>query len=70
MAYTANDPCPTQSFLYLREEEKVGGGKKEKKKKEGEGGGEKVSLKTHATARGMGKNWFKKEDPFNLKWVG
>ena len=54
MAYTAKDPCPPQHFMYLTEtkswkwEEGRGGEKG--------GGGEKVSLKTHATARGVGKN--------------
>ena len=57
MAYTAKDPRPPPPwhFLYLTEttswkwEEEGGGG-------EGEEGGEKVSLKTHATAKGVGKN--------------
>ena len=54
MAYTAKDPCPPPTaFLYLREtkswwcEEKGG---------EGRGGEEKVSMLTHATVRGVGKN--------------
>ena len=51
MAYTAKDPHPPWCFLYLREtswrcEEREGG----------EGEEEKVSLLTHVTARGMGKN--------------
>ena len=53
MAYTAKDPHPTQRFLYLTETKiwkwEEGDGEEEE-------GGEKVSLKTHATARGMGKN--------------
>ena len=40
---TAKDPRPPWHFLYLREE-----GEEEE--------GKKVSLKTHATTRGMGKN--------------
>ena len=48
MAYIAKDPRPPWHFLYLRET---------KSERSGEGeDGEKVSLKTHATARGMGKN--------------
>ena len=50
MAYTAKDPCPpTWRFMYLTETKSW--------KWEGEGGegGEKVSLMTHASARGMGK---------------
>ena len=43
MAYTAKDPW---RFLFLRET---------KSWRCEEGGGEKVSLKTHATARGVGK---------------
>ena len=43
------DPCPPWCFLYLRETKGWWCG-------EGEGEeGEKVSLLTHATARGMGK---------------
>ena len=53
MAYTAKDPCSPQHFLYLRETTSW-------RWEEGEGGGgKKVSLKTHATARGMGKNLVK-----------
>ena len=55
MAYTAKDPCPPPwCFLYLTETKswkwEKGGGDGEE-----EEGGEKVSLKTHATARGVGK---------------
>ena len=52
MAYTVKDPRPPpppRSFLYLTET-------KSWKWEEEEGGGEKVSLKTHATARGVVKN--------------
>ena len=49
MAYTAKDPPPPQRFLYLR--------KTKSWWCEEEGGGEeKVSMLTHATVRGMGKN--------------
>ena len=53
MAYTAKDPMPPPlppwRLLYLTETKSW--------KWEGEGEeGEKVSLKTHATARGVGKN--------------
>ena len=50
MAYTAKEPHPPppQCFLYLTET-------KSWKLKEG-GEGEKVSLLTHTTARGVGKN--------------
>ena len=52
MAYRAKDPHPPppRRFLYLRETKSwrwEGGGE--------EGEGEKVSLLTHATARGVGK---------------
>ena len=59
MAYTAKDPCPPHHFLYLTETKSwkwEGGGEGEKGKG---GGGEKVSLKTHTTARGLGKNVMK-----------
>ena len=48
MAYTAKDPCPPRRFLYLTE-----------KKLEGGEEGKNVHLKTHATARGVGKNYVK-----------
>ena len=51
---------PPQRFLYLTEQ-KVGNGKKEEEGGgggEGEEGGEKVSLKTHTTTRGVGKNCY------------
>ena len=54
MTYTAKDPRPPRRFLYLRETKSwrwEGGG--EEAGEEGEG--EKVSLLTHATARGVGK---------------
>ena len=58
MAYRAKDPRPPppHRFLYLRETkswrwEGEGGEEGE----EGEEEGEKVSLLTHATTRGMGK---------------
>ena len=48
---TAKNARPLQRFLYLRETKswwcEEGGG--------GEEGGQKVSMLTHATARGMGK---------------
>ena len=47
MAYTAKDPCPQWHFMYLKET---------KSKRWEEGEGKKVSLKTHTTTRGMGKN--------------
>ena len=47
MAYIAKDPHPPRHFLYLRK-------MKSYRCEEGEGE-EKVSLKTHATARGVGK---------------
>ena len=55
MAYTAKDPCPPWRFLYLTETKswKWEGGEEE------EGEGEKVSLLTQATARGVGKNVMK-----------
>ena len=46
---TVKDPCPPWRFLYLRET-------KSWWCEEGGEGGEKVSMLTHATARGMGKN--------------
>ena len=55
MAYTAKDPRPPQRFLYLTETKSW---KSEEREREGERGGENVSLKTHATARGVGKNQF------------
>ena len=61
MAYTAKDPCPPpRRFLYLRETKSLrceggeeGGEGEEEEEEEEE---EKVSLLTHATARGVGKN--------------
>ena len=50
---TAKDPCLPQCFLYLSETKiyRCGEGEEEE--------GEKISLKTHATARGMGKKEYK-----------
>ena len=53
MAYSAKDPRPLCHFLYLTET-------KSWKWEEGGEEGEKVSLLTHATARGMGKNGLNK----------
>ena len=63
MAYTAKDPCPPWRFLYLRETQSLWCGEEGEEEEEGE----KVSLKTHATARGVGKNkdnklWFRVGD--------
>ena len=56
MAYRAKDPGPPWRFLYLRETKSWRReGEEEEGEEEGEEG-EKVSLLTHATARGMGKN--------------
>ena len=57
MAYTAKDPRPPQRFLYLRETKPWWCGEEEEEGEEGEEG-EKVSLKTHAITRGMGKKTF------------
>ena len=51
MAYTAKDPCPPRRFLYLTETKSLRCGEEGEEEE-----GEKVSLKTHATARGVGKN--------------
>ena len=53
MAYTAKDPRPPWCFLYLRETKSwmCAGGEGGEEAEE-----EKVSLLTHATTRGMGKN--------------
>ena len=52
MAYRAKDPCPPMVFSVKSWRwEGEGGGEEE----EEEGEGEKVSLLTHATARGVGK---------------
>ena len=61
MAYTAKDPRPPpppplRCVLYLRETKSWWCGEE----------GEKVSLKTHATARGVGKN---KQFPLSIKKV-
>ena len=57
MAYSAKDPRPLRRFLYLTETKSC----KWEEGEEGEGEeGEKVSLLTHATARGMGKNGLNK----------
>ena len=48
MAYTAKDPCPPLLYLTETKSWKWEG-------EEEEGGGEKVSLKSHATARGVVK---------------
>ena len=62
MAYTAEDTHPPWRFLYLREtkcwscEEDGGGGEGGEGEGGGEGGEENVSMLTHTTARGMGKN--------------
>ena len=56
---TAKDPRPPQCFLYLRET------KSWWCEGEGDGGGEeKVSMLTHATTRGVGKNytWYLKNN--------
>ena len=45
---TAKDPLPPQRFLYLRETKRWWCGEEEEE-------GEKVSMLTHATARGVGK---------------
>ena len=51
---TAKDPCPPQRFLYLSETKIYRCGEEE----EGEGEeGKKVSLLTHATARGVDKKY-------------
>ena len=57
MAYTAKDP-PPRRFLYLRETKRCE-----------EGGEEKVSLKTHTTASGVGKNNHKTSDFVSLSEV-
>ena len=67
MAYTAKDPLPPpQHFLYLTETKSWKWEGEEGK--EGGEEGEKVSLLTHATARGVGKNY----NPWHIKrtWVG
>ena len=54
MAYTAKDPRPPSPLwhvLYLRETKSWWCGEEDGEEEEGT----KVSLKTHATARGMGK---------------
>ena len=51
MAYTAKFRCPPRRFLYLTETKSLkweGGGEEDRE-------GEKVSMLTHATARGVGK---------------
>ena len=65
MAYTAKDPPPPWHFLYLRETKSLRWDKGEEGE---EGEGKKVSLLTHATAMGMGKNcvnqvWYNTEPP-------
>ena len=50
MAYTAKDPHPPRRFLYLRETKSWWCGEEGEEEE-----GEKVSLKTHATPRGVGK---------------
>ena len=57
MAYTAKDPRPPpRRFLYLTETKSWKSEEREREAEgEGERGGENVSLKTHATARGVGK---------------
>ena len=72
MAYTAKDPRPPWHFLYLRKTKSWRWEEGGEGEEEGEGG-EKVSLKTHATARGMGKNMtdgiariFLLDSPYNI----
>ena len=56
MAYTGKDQCPPTAFSVPKRNKKLGGVKEEKKEKEEEKKKRKISLLTHATARGMGKN--------------
>ena len=53
MAYTAKDPHPPRCFLYLRETKSWLCGEEGEEEEEEEG--DNVHLKTHATARGVGK---------------
>ena len=57
MAYTAKDPRRPWRFLYLTETTSW-------RWEGGEGEGKKVSLKSHATARGMGKKHLLKLEHF------
>ena len=55
MAYRAKDPCPPPMVFSVKSWrwEREGGGGGEEEEEEGEG--KKVSMLTHATARGVGK---------------
>ena len=54
MAYTAKDPHPPTAFSVPNRNKKFEVGRRRREEEEGEG--EKFSLKTHATTRGVGKN--------------
>ena len=51
MAYTTKDPHPPMAFSVPNRNKKLEVGRRREEEE-----GEKVSLLTHATARGMGKN--------------